>query len=677
MKVLVQDYKFSKAILIDAPYPKIKENFAIVKTLYSAVSVGTELSRIRTSLFNVLIERKDQVEIVLKSLKTLGISETFKRVINKLSSYGPLGYSISGIVVESKIDGINEGDLVVGAGGEYALHSEYNLIPKNLLLKIPNEIDLKEASFSTIGAIALNSIRTLNAQIGERILVIGLGLIGQITIRILNSMGIKVIGLDISDYKLNFAKNYGDVYNFKEKNLIEKIYPVDGVIICANDKTGSVLKIAVESLREKGRVVVVGQSKLLIPYKEFYYKELEIKMSRAYGAGRYDPNYEVKGIDYPQGYVKWTINRNLEAFLEILPKLNLSEIITHEFDFEDAENAFEFLKREKNYIGVVFRYKKESEIKKVVIVKNFNKFSKINFAIIGAGSYAQNVLLPNFLKYKEITPLYLITSRPENAINLSKRYKFKYASCDYNVAFEDKNVNLIVIATPHNLHAKLVKLSILNNKAVYVEKPLAINLYELNELKELYERNPIPFCIGFNRRFSEFTQKIKEFLKNKNKVIFNYFVNAGKLNNHWLLDLEIGGGRLIGEGCHFIDYILFLFNKPNYYVSNILDNENFTISFRYNDKIANVIYFSVGNKALEKEIIRIDANGESLILNDFRELYLNGNLILRKRQDKGSEKLISLFVNSLIEGKESPISFEDAYYSSYLTILIYSHSKSI
>ncbi len=670
MKVLVQDYRSSKAILIDAPYPKIKENFAIVKTLYSAVSIGTELSRIKTNLFNVLIERKDQVELVLKTLRTLGVSETFKRIINKLSSYGPLGYSISGVVVESRIDGINEGDLVVGAGGEYALHSEYNLIPRNLLVKIPNNVDLKCASFSTIGAIALNSIRILNAQIGEKILVIGLGLIGQITIRILNSMGIKAIGVDISDYKLNFAKSYADVYNFREKNLASKIYPIDGVIICANDKTGSVLKLSVESLREKGRIVVVGQSKLLIPYKEFYYKELEIKMSRAYGVGRYDPNYEVKGIDYPEGYIKWTINRNLKAFLEILPELNISEIITHEFDFESAEKAFEFLKREKNYIGVVLRYKRESEIKKVVIVRNFNRISKINLAIIGAGSYAQNVLLPNFLKYKEITPLYLITSRPENATNLSKRYGFKYASCDYNVAFEDKDVNLIVIATPHNLHAKLVKLSILNNKAVYVEKPLAINLDELNEIKELYEKNPVPFCIGFNRRLSEFTQKIKEFLKDKNKVIFNYFVNAGKLNNHWLLDLEVGGGRLIGEGCHFIDYILFLFNKPNYYFSNVLNNENFTVSFRYNDKIANVIYFSEGSKDLGKEIIRIDAHGESLILNDFKELYLNRKLILRKRQDKGSEKLISIFVRSLLEGKESPISFEDAYYSSYLTILL-------
>ncbi|MFZ8847096.1 MAG: bi-domain-containing oxidoreductase [Candidatus Hydrothermia bacterium] len=671
MKILVQDYKNFKPILIDAPYPKIKENFAIVKTLYSAISVGTELSRLKTNLFNIITERKDQIDLVIKSIKTLGISETFKRIINKLNTYGPLGYSISGVVVESKIDGINEGDYVIGAGGEFALHSEYNLIPKNLILKIPKDINLKEASFSTIGAIALNSIRIAKPEIGETFLVIGLGLIGQIVIRILNLMNIKTIGIDISEYKLNFAKNYAyKLYNANEKNLIKNIYPVDGVILCANDKTGSAIKLACEVLREKGRIVVVGQSKLLIPYKEFYYKELEIKMSRAYGAGRYDPNYEIKGIDYPESYVKWTINRNLLSFVEILPKLNLSEIITHEFEFKDALKAYEFLKKEKNYLGVVFKYSKESEIKKFVIVKNYNKLSKINMALIGAGSYAQNVLIPNFLKYKEITPLYLITSKPENAINLAKRYNFKYAGCDYEEVFKDENVNLIVIATPHNLHAELVKLSILNNKAVYVEKPLAINLNELEELKELYEKNPVHFCIGFNRRFSKLTEKIKEFIKDRKFIIFNYFVNAGILENHWILDLKIGGGRLIGEGCHFIDYVLFLFKEPNYYFSNKLNNENFTISFRYNNAICNVIYHSQGNKMLEKETIRIDADGQTLILKDFFEIQINNKTILKTKQDKGQEKLIELFIKSLLEGKESPISFESAYYSSLMTIKI-------
>jgi polar amino acid transport system substrate-binding protein len=670
VKVLVQDYKTSKAILIDAPYPKIKDNFAIVKTLYSAVSVGTELSRLRTNLFNVLVERKDQIELVLKSIKNLGISETFKRVINKLSSYGPLGYSISGIVVESRIDGINEGDFVIGAGGEYALHSEYNLIPKNLLLKIPSNVDLKSASFSTIGAIALNSIRISKPEIGEKFLVIGLGLIGQIVLRILNLMNVKTIGVDISDYKLEFAKNYAyKLFNFKEKGLVEKIYPVDGVIICANDKTGNAIKLACEVLREKGRIIVVGQSKLLIPYKEFYYKELEVKMSRAYGAGRYDENYEVKGIDYPESYVKWTINRNLQSFIEILPKLNLNEIITHEFDFENAPQAFEMLKKEKNYLGVVFKYSNHSEPKSVVIVKNFNKFSKINMAIIGAGSYAQNVLIPNFLKYKEVNPLYLITSRPENAVNLSKRYGFKYASVDYLEAFKDENVNLIVISTPHNLHAKLIKLSIEYNKAVYTEKPLAINFNELEELKIAYEKNPIKFCIGFNRRFSIFTEKLKELLKNKDKIIINYIINAGKLNKHWLLDINIGGGRLIGEGCHFVDYILFLFGKPNFYFSNVLNQENFTISFRYLNKMANIIYFSEGNKMLEKEIIRIDADNDSIIIRDFKELILNNKVIFKtSKQDKGQEKLIELFVKSLIEGKDSPIDFQSAYDSTYFTL---------
>ncbi|MEO0203047.1 MAG: bi-domain-containing oxidoreductase [candidate division WOR-3 bacterium] len=670
MKTLVQDYKTSKAILIDVPYPKIKDNFAIVKTLYSAVSVGTELSRLRTSLFNVLFERKDQIEIVIKSIRNLGISETFKRVINKLSSYGPLGYSISGVVVESKIDGINEGDIVIGAGGEYALHSEYNLIPKNLLLKIPNNLDLKLASFSTIGAIALNSIRISKPEIGERFLVIGLGLIGQIVIRILNLINVKAIGIDISDYKLEFAKGYAyELFNIREKNLVEKIYPVDGVIICANDRTGNAIKLACEALRERGRIIVVGQSKLSIPYKEFYYKELEVKMSRAYGAGRYDENYEIKGIDYPEGYIKWTINRNLRTFVEILPKLELNKIITHEFDFEYAPQALEMLKKEKNYLGVVFRYQNHSEPQKVIIIKNFNNFSKINIAIIGAGSYGQNVLIPNFLKYKEITPLYIITSRAENAVNLAKRYGFKYASSDYMEAFKDENVNLIIISTPHNLHAKLVKLSIEHNKAVYVEKPLAINLKELEELRHAYEKNPVAFCIGFNRRFSVFTEKLKEIIKNKQKVIFNYFVNAGNLNKHWLLDLNIGGGRLIGEGCHFVDYILFLFGKPNFYFSNVLDQENFIISFRYSNVISNIIYHSQGNNMLEKEIIRVDLDGNSIIVSDFKQMIFNKKVIFKlNKQDKGQEKLIELFVKSLLEGKESPIDFESAYTSTYFTL---------
>ncbi|MCS7245685.1 MAG: bi-domain-containing oxidoreductase [candidate division WOR-3 bacterium] len=669
MKILVQDYKASKAILIEAPYPKIRDNFAIVKTLYSAISVGTETSRIRTNLFNILLERKDQVELVIKSIKNLGISETFKRVINKIDSYGPLGYSISGIVVESRIDGINEGDFVVGAGGEYALHAEYNLIPKNLIFKIPNSIDLKLASFSTIGAIALNSIRISKPEIGERFLVIGLGLIGQIVVRILNLMNVDTIGIDISDYKLEFARKYAKVYNLKRDKI--NIPLVDGVIICANDKTGSAIKLAIDLVREKGRIIVVGQSKLNIPYKEFYYKELEIKMSRAYGAGRYDPNYEIKGIDYPESYVKWTINRNIKSFIEILPKLNLDEIITHEFEFEKAQEAYEFLKKEKNYLGVVFKYQNHSERNKVVIIKNFNKSSKLNLAIIGVGSYAQNVILPNFLKYKEITPLYLITSRPENAANLAKRYNFKYAGCDYEEVFKDENVNLVIISTPHNLHGYLTKKAILNNKAFYVEKPLTIKLEELEEIRSLYEKHPVPFLVGFNRRFSSFTKKIEDFLKDKNKFIFQYHVNAGKLKEHWLLDLNIGGGRLVGEGCHFIDFIVYVLGKPNTYYSTILDNENFIISFRYNHGLANIIYHSEGNNSLEKEIIRIDSDGISLILKDFKEMNINGSIYKLKKQDKGQEKMIELFVKSIIEGKEGPMTFESIYYSSLLTLKIW------
>ncbi len=676
MKALVQHYKSGKVLLVDVPYPRLRDKFIIVRTLYSAISVGTELSRVSSArnIFVMAKEKKDQVRLVLKSLRDVGLKETYERVMNRLDAYVPLGYSMVGEVVEvgSGVDGIIVGDIVAGAGGEFAYHSEYVALPLNLFAKVPSDIareHLREAAFTTIGSIALQGIRRLAPQMGEWVVVFGLGLIGQIAVRLLKLSGVKVIGVDIDSSKFKFAEGWADYVLGSDENLVQKVrnitkYGADAVLIAANDRSGKVIEMAGEMARDRARVVAVGQSKMDIPWKPYYFRELELRISRAYGAGRYDPRYEVEGIDYPIGYVRWTIKRNMEAFIDALPRLNLSDLITHEFPFEKAEEVYKFLmERKEPYLGVVFRYDSQPDRKRTVFVSPSVKLSRVNVAFIGAGSYAKNFLIPAFLSRKEVSGLYVITSRPENAVNVARRFGIRNASTSIEDALNDPDVNLVVIATPHNTHFRFVKAAIEKGKAVYVEKPPVMNREELEELAHLYRENPVPFATGFNRRFAPFSRALKEFIR-QNPPFFDllYRVNAGKLKDHWLTDPQVGGGRYIGEGVHFVDYALFLAEKePQSVSARFYDNENWTVVYRFENALATINYFNSGSPKEPKEYIEVSAGGRTMKIVDFRELWLDGKRFRKAKQDKGVEHLIGAFVDYLTGKGNPPISFDEIY----------------
>ncbi len=676
MKALVQHYKSGRVLLVEVPYPRLRDKFIIVKTLYSAVSIGTELSRVSSArnIFVMVREKRDQVRMVLKSLRDAGLKETYDRVMNRLDAYVPLGYSMVGEVVEvgRGVDGISVGDIVAGAGGEFAYHSEYVALPLNLFAKVPPDIareHLKEAAFTTIGSIALQGIRRLSPQMGEWVVVVGLGLIGQIALRLLKLSGVKVIGVDIDPSRFKFAEGWADYVLGSDEDLVRKVrditgYGADAVLIAASDRSGRVVEMAGEMARDRARVVAVGQSRMDIPWKPYYYRELDIRISRAYGAGRYDPLYEVEGIDYPIGYVRWTIKRNMEAFIDVIPRLNLRDIITHEFPFEKAHEVYGFLMQKREpYLGVVFKYDSHSERRRTVFVSPSVRPGRVNVAFIGGGSYAKNFLIPAFLSRREVSGLYVITSRPENAVNVARRFGIKNASTSVEEVLDDPDVNLVVIATPHNTHFSFAKAAVEKGKAVYVEKPPVMSRGELEELARIYRENPVPFATGFNRRFAPFSRVLKEFIR-QNPPFFNllYRVNAGKLKDHWLADPEVGGGRYIGEGVHFVDYALFLAGgEPQSVSAGFYDNENWTVVYRFENALATVNYFNCGSQREPKEYIEVSAGGRTMKIVDFRELWLDGKRIRKGKQDKGVRHLVEAFVDYLLGRGNNPMPFEEIY----------------
>ena len=676
MKALVQHYKSGKVLLVDVPYPKIRRNFIIARTLYSAVSLGTELSRISSArnIFVMVKEKKDQLRLVLKSLRDVGLKETYDRVMNRLDAYVPLGYSMVGEVVEvgEGVDGVSAGDIVVGAGGEFAYHSEYVALPVNLFAKVPQSIaknHLREASFTTIGSIALQGIRRLKPELGEWVVVFGLGLIGQIALRLLKLSGVNVIGVDIDRRKFPFAQGWADALLESNEDLVRKVkeitgFGADGVLIAANDRSGQVIRLAGEISRDRGRVVAVGQSRMDIPWKPYYYREMDLRISRAYGAGRYDSRYEVEGIDYPIGYVRWTIKRNMEAFVEKIPSLRLEELITHTFPFNQAEEAYkQIMEGKETYLGVVFEYGGIPEKAKTINVDPSVNLKRVNVAFIGAGSYAKNFLIPAFLSHPDVSGLFVITSRPENAVNVARRFGISRASTHLEEALDDPDVNLVVIATPHNTHFKFSKMAMERGKAVFVEKPPVMSREELEQLREIYEKNPVPFITGFNRRFAPFTHAVKEFLK-ENPGFFNllYRVNAGFLENHWLTDMDVGGGRYVGEGVHFIDYALYLSGQePSEIKAAFHDNENWSAILRFEDALSTINYFNSGSPKEPKEIIEVSAGGHTLRVVDFRELWIDGKRKKKIRQDKGTSALVRQFLDYITGKGENPMPFDEIY----------------
>ena len=690
MKQLIQSFKTGELGLFDVPAPICYENGALVETAVSLVSAGTEKMLVDFAKKSILAKAKDRPDLVKQvvgKMKKEGVKNTLEKVFTKLDSPIPLGYSLAGRVIEvgEHLSGINIGDRVACGGAGYANHSEINYVPKNLMVKIPDGVDDIDASFVTVGAIALQGVRQTEPKLGERVAVMGLGLLGQLTVQLLKANGCKVIGSDIDPDKLALAKKMGadEVCHvgdmIKKANEFSNGYGVDAVIIAASTSSNQPVIDAAEISRMRGRVVFLGMVGMDIPRNEYYKKELDLRLSMAYGPGRYDPNYEEKGVDYPYDLVRWTEQRNFEAFLGLIEegKVRPKELLTHSFEYDNAMSAYDLLegKIQEKYLGIILKYSGSLNLSDHKIVKRNSKAiesDKLNVGLIGAGNFTKSVILPNIEKIEGYELVGVCTATGVSAEGTGKKYDFKYITTDTNEIFSNSEINSVFITTQHNTHATLVLDAIKSKKHCFVEKPLAIYEDELESIADAYDGESI-IQVGFNRRFSPMIGHMKKCLSGQISV--NYRINAGVIpKDVWIQDREIGGGRVIGEVCHFIDTCSFLIDSEvvSLYASTIQksdqsipDEDNLNVILNYaNGSTATIAYYAYGDAAMSKEYIEVFGNGVSMRMTDFRELiiYENGKEKKEKsyNQDKGFGNEFKAFKESVKSG-EPAISFSSLY----------------
>lgn len=709
MKQLVLKLKDGKIKVVEVPPPLLSAGMLLIKNHYSLISPGTEGSTVtaaRKSIIGKAKERPQQLKQVLDLFKQQGPIQTYRAVMKKLDSYSPIGYSCAGEVIEvaQNVKGFAVGDLVACGGVGFANHAEIVAVPQNLCVKLPSDANLKNAAYNALGAIALQGVRQADLRIGEVCAVIGLGLIGQLTCLILRAGGIKVIGLDINFEMVEIARRHctdlAFITNepgleFKIKEFTDGI-GVDAVIITAATNSLGPVNLAGEILRKKGRVVIVGNVPTGFDRENYYKKELELRMSCSYGPGRYDINYEEKGIDYPVGYVRWTEKRNMQAFQELIytGKINIDYLTTHVFKLEQAPSAYNMIvERKEPFLGILIEYDKNTDIKnKKIILKNTShssfKPSHVNIAFIGAGSYAISNLLPNILQEKGVSLKGVMTSSGTSSRTAAEKFGFEFCtSCESDI-FENKEINTVFIATRHNTHAEYVIKSLKSGKHTFVEKPLCLTFEELEEIKSAYLSNPGKILmVGFNRRFSSLVSFLKEKI-GKGPMAMIYRINAGYIpSDSWVQDSEIGGGRIIGEVCHFVDLLTFINDSlPVQVYASVLraseelnDTINISLTFE-NGSIGTISYFSNGSKKLFKEYIEVYKSGMTGIIKDFKklEIYGNGKNFKKKllSQDKGQKIMVKKLLESIKKGEKSPIGFDEIYAVTLTTFKIIESIKS-
>jgi predicted dehydrogenase/threonine dehydrogenase-like Zn-dependent dehydrogenase len=701
MKQVIQNFKTGELYVDEVPLPALSKGMVLVENKFSLISAGTERSTVKTakaSLIGKARQRPDLVAQVLQNIRKEGLQATLEKVRTKLDSLKALGYSTAGVVVASMdTNGLfKPGDRVACGGQDYASHAEVVGIPQNLVARIPDNVSYEEASFTTLGAIALQGVRQAEPQLGESVCVIGLGLLGQITCQLLKANGCKVMGIDVSAQLPDLARRLGADEAIQRqhpdlKNIVNHFtngYGFDSIIITAASPSNDPIELSAEIARKKGKVIVVGAVKMDIPRDpHFYRKELELRMSCSYGPGRYDVNYEEQGEDYPYGYVRWTEQRNMGAFLQLLSqkKIDLSALITHRYDIDDAEAAYNIVlgKVSEPHIGILLCYPdNDKKFLTLTPVKN-QPSGTVRAGFIGAGSFAQNYLIPPAKQWGASLET-VVTSKGITAKNVATKFSFNNASSDSGDIINNRDIDTVFIATQHDSHASYTLSCLQAGKKVFVEKPLAITEKELEDIRSFYDRQGGFLMVGFNRRFSPIAQALKkEFRDVADPLVINYRVNAGFLpKEHWTQWETAGGGRIIGEVCHFIDLLQFItgslpvrvfaecIGSDSQQVKNA-DNVLITIRFQ-NGSVGTITYAAGGDKALPKERVEIFGGNKVGIIHDFRngELFSNNKSKVIKLEGKGHKQEVEVFLSAIRDGRESPISFESIYYTSLATFKI-------
>ncbi len=701
MKQVIQNFKTGELYVDEVPNPSITSGMVLVENKFSLISAGTERGTVKVgkaSLIGKAKQRPDLVAQVLQNIKKEGLKATIEKVRTKLDSLKALGYSTSGVVAASMDTNsrFKPGDRVACAGQDYASHAEVVSIPQNLVARIPDNVSFEEASFTTLGAIALQGVRQAEPRLGDKVCVIGLGLLGQLTVQLLKANGCSVFGIDLSKEMVDLAKESGaeaamlrnDSNLHSAADNFTNGHGFDSVIITAAAPSNDPIELSAAISRKKGKIIVVGAVKMDVPREpHFFKKELDLRMSTSYGPGRYDSTYEEDGHDYPYAYVRYTEQRNMETFLELISQgaVNLKNLITHTFDVNDAGKAYDIVlgKVQESHIGILLSYSDGSKKDCSLVELKSAPLKEVNAGFIGAGSFAQSYLIP-YVKAEDVSLDTVVTSKGITAKNVAQKFAFNKASSDAGDVLSNEKINTVFIATPHNTHASYTIDALKAGKNVFVEKPLAMNYEELEAVKKAYTGSNLKLMVGFNRRFSSLAVKInKEFLNNGEPKVVNIRVNAGFIpKDHWTQNPNLGGGRIIGEMCHFIDLMQFFTDsKPvKVYADSIKtsnqiltaeDNISVTISFE-NGSVGNLVYLANGDKSLPKERIEVFSGGKVGIIHDFRngELHSGNKTTKLKLSGKGHKQEVTAFISSLKSQGEGPIAFESVYLTTLTTFKI-------
>lgn len=693
MKQLIQDLKSGETILEEVPAPLVKSGHVLIKTSHSLVSLGTEKMLVEFGKANLLAKARsqpDKVKMVLDKMKTDGIMPTLESVFNKLNEPLPLGYCNVGEVIEVG-HGVSEfkiGDRVASNGP----HAEIVQVPKNLVASIPPNVSDEEASFTVIGSIGLQGIRLVNPTLGETIVVIGLGLIGLVTAELLKANGCKVIGFDFDQKKIDIAKAKGiiavNLANGEDsvKYVLSQTQELgaDAVIITASNKTNEIISNAANMSRKRGRIVLVGVVGLNLNRAEFYEKELSFQVSCSYGPGRYDYEYEQKGNDYPLAFVRWTEKRNFETILAAMEdkSLNVSPLISEIIDFKNYQKIYGNIGKSSS-IATILKYSDSPLMSRSIEVdKNQSFKANGSFGIIGAGNFTNAMILPN-LKRADAPVKYIASSGGLSSKTMANKFKIAKASSDYREMLKDPEIGMVLITTRHNLHASMTIEALNAGKHVFVEKPLALRKEELTEIREALNKNGKSVVVGFNRRFSPHVQNLVNNIGSRDTPMnMIATMNAGFIpSDSWVHDLQIGGGRLVGEACHYLDLLSYIcgssisaicVNSLGKKPEESTDNASILVRFR-NGSNGAINYFANGSKSYSKERLEVYSQQRTYIIDNFRSSKAygaKGFKPLRTKQDKGHRKQFELLTKFLLEGGQPIVSNQEVLNVSFAALAI-------
>ncbi|HZX06797.1 bi-domain-containing oxidoreductase [Kribbella sp.] len=735
MKQVAQNYKSGELAVLDVPPPACAPGGVLIRSLYSLISTGTELMKVgeaRLSLVGKAKARPDQVRKVLDTVAQQGLTSTYKKVMNKLDSYTPLGYSVCGVVVEvgAGAEEFSVGQLVAAAGNEFALHAEYNWVPVNLCVPVPDGVPAEQAAFSTVGAIAMQGVRQAEVQLGDTAVVIGLGLVGQLVVRLLVAAGVRVFGIDTVADRCRMAEKAGALYCVGadeagvaalERSLLQASNGLgaDRILLAAGGHSNGPVETAARLARDRARVVDIGKTRLDLPWNAYYDKELDVRFSRSYGPGRYDDRYELQGIDYPAGYVRWTERRNLECFVDLIAReqIDVGALIANTFPIADATDVYQKLST-GTYpgVGFLFEYPKEASPDNTRTARRADGAARgaggeeggrgkgqaggvaegetsrrrgpaggpasagvVRVGFVGAGNYASSMLLPQLQKNEQVVLGRVATNKSLSAANAQRRFGFEEVGTDAAAVLADDRLDAVFVVTRHSSHAELTCRALETGKAVFVEKPLALTDDELDQVVATVDATGNDrLMVGFNRRFAPLLTDLKDRFGDHGSTSVRYLVNAGKLDStSWYLDAGKEGTRFAGEGGHFIDTLTWWIDSlpTQVYAVPGPDTGDVLVTIRFaNGSVGTITYVGGGNARFPKETIDITGGGRNARFDNFQRasVWAGRKPATRKSRstDKGQRNELERFIAAVRTGGPMPIPFEQLVATTRATIAV-------